>query len=787
MASLLEQAFPLDGDQQWQQDVLAEVVEYLLSDQGKELLLRQLEYRPAGEMISIESWSNYVVEQQEQERLGKDLAEKLRPILQTLFPDQFQPTEDTRDALETVTRIMAVLGVLKQRGNIPGQLVEMLDNAGFLAQAPVQGAIAAGVALIISSGIQTSRYYAGKVRWDDALDTAVGDAIKAGITGVIVSAAVSSLVASGVGAPAAYILGIPLAFVVYAAVSATCDAVYDRMLGGAQIMEARRLHVDYVDMARYIRDRYYPRMKALGQTADLVQVLVDIQRGEGNREQLIDRAVRSLALLGARYHVVRPAAELDAPEVGEKFEALGKWVGLKEEVAPQEVHKLASTIHEEYWARKEADPKRRVKPAKLVQDLMQVRNLNSPSQRTAFETLGKYLAGLESSRGSRDEPICFKITPGGKGLPSHVHASDVEELQYFLSLLGTREWTGLEKPDDLQIKKITSVESKTPTTPLAKLLEGKAASPPTAVQLTPVYDHWLQPLDGAIFNPLYRKGLFFELITGQQRLFKLNMAPGQPRAATAYLCIPRAAYASDVNQEEDRRRLADSLRLYHPCPRLTEPVLNTLEEIDIREIEKEPNGVFVMMGYRLMPLDLYTATFRHQEKDHVVHYVSYEGYFTSLAEAWVGFTARLGREPVGVRPGGRLLTERIKQDLKEAKAEESWALQSSLLSRLCTGMIVMDQAANERELVIEQFAGSGVVASWYWFMSGRTRRELLQALRYERTEQALRLELMDTLLETYRVHIRASDLFAESYDQVIAARGQERRELSEREAVDEIE
>ena len=102
-------------------------------------------------------------------------------------------------------------------------------------------------------------------------------------------------------------------------------------------------------------------------------------------------------------------------------------------------------------------------------------------------------------------------------------------------------------------------------------------------------------------------------------------------------------------------------------------------------------------------------------------------------------------------------------------------------------MIVMDQAANERELVIEQFAGSGVVASWYWFMSGRTRRELLQALRYERTEQALRLELMDTLLETYRVHIRASDLFAESYDQVIAARGQERRELSEREAVDEIE
>jgi hypothetical protein len=77
-----------------------------------------------------------------------------------------------------------------------------------------------------------------------------------------------------------------------------------------------------------------------------------------------------------------------------------------------------------------------------------------------------------------------------------------------------------------------------------------------------------------------------------------------------------------------------------------------------------------------------------------------------------------------------------------------------------------------------------VVASWYWFMTGHTRGELLGVLHDERTEQALRLELMDTLLETYRVHVRSSDFFAESYDQAIAVRGQERRELSERDAAE---
>ena len=787
MATLLERAFPLDGSQQWQQNVLVEVVEYLLSPQGKELLLRQLEYRPVGESVSVKSWSSYVREQQEQEKLGKDLAEKLRPILETLFPKDFKPSEDTREAAETVAKVMATLSVLKQRGNIPGQLVEMLDNAGFLAQAPAQGAIAAGVALIISSGIQTSRYYAGDVRWDDALDTVVGDTIKAGITGVIVSAAVGSLVASGVGAPAAYALGIPLAIVVYAAVSATCDAIYDRMLGGAQIMEARRLHVDYVDMSRYIRDVYYPRMKAMAQTGDLVRVLADIQRGGGDREQLVDRAVRSLALLGARYHVVKPVAEIEGPAVEASFEALGKKVGLKSAVAPQDVHKLAAIIHDEYWARKEADPKRRVNHSKLVEDLGQVRNLASQDEKANFQTLAKYLVELEASRGSRDEPICFRVTHGGKGLPGYLHASDVEELQFFLTQLAAKDWSSVEKPDSLEVKRIASVASKAPTAPLQKLLSNKAGKLPTLEQLAQVYDNWLQPLQGEVVNPLYRKGLFFELITGQQRLFRLNMAPGQPGAVTAYICIPRAAYASDVDQEEDRRRLAESLRLYHPCPRLTEPVLQTLQEVCVSAIDKEPDGIFVLTGYRLLPLDLYTATFQHLDEDHVVHYVSYEGYFNSLAEAWVGFSSRLGKAPEGVRPGGRLLTERIKHQLAEATPEDAWALQHVLLSRLCTGMIVLDQAANQRELLIEQFAGSGVVASWYWFMSGRTRKELLGALRDERTTQALRLELMDTLLETYRVHIRSSDLFAESYDQAIAVRGQERRELSEREAVDEID
>jgi hypothetical protein len=797
MATLLQRAFSKDGVQK-QQELLREVVEFLLTEGGKELLRAQLEFQPFGQTITVDSWSKHVVGLQQEKQLGKDLAEKLRPILETLFPEMFEPSGDTKDAAATVAQYLAALGALKQGRNVFAQILEGADDAfGHSRFAGVEGAIApgliaAGVAFIISGGMQTSMYYAGKVRWDDGLDKVAGDSIKAGITGIIVSAAVAAMTAPGAGlsAPAALAVAVPLSIAVYAAVSATCDAIYDKLLGGAEILEARRVYVDYLDVARYIREQYYPKLEAMPRLGSLVEVLGDIQRGEGNREQLLNRASRTLAQMTTRYQLELPEVDKVAGEA--LFHDLLKRGGVKKEFSRRTVYDLAAEIHREYWSIHNGTDKAKVPKNPLIGRLTKKRGLVGQEQKD-FESLAGFLFALEDERPSADEPICFKLTHTGPRRPSCLLASDAEELESFLSLLGGRDWKGLPKPANLQLTRVQPGKNAVHETgSLVKQLVKHAKSqrneqPPFDVtDLERVYDAWLVPLGGEVVNPLYRKGLFHQLLSGTQHLFKVNPVPGKKPAA--YLCIPRSNYSGGEPDQEDGHRLRESLQSYHPWMLQNPDVLGTLEEVDLGTIKKVPDGLFVLMGYRLLPLELYTGTYRVQSpRSLVVSYVYKEAYFNSIAEAWVGFGAPKFGPLVGVRPGGILMTRGIVQQLQEAADLDPWAIQNALFARMCAGMILLDRSANRRAAILQNFAGSGVVASWYWSLTGHTRGELLAALRDETTEQALRLELMDTLLAAYKVHLRSSDFFAESYDQAIAVRGQERRELSEQGAVDEID
>jgi len=430
--------------------------------------------------------------------------------------------------------------------------------------------------------------------------------------------------------------------------------------------------------------------------------------------------------------------------------------------------RYTAELHREYWAWSETTVKAKVPKKDLVAALAKNRGLVGP-ELTEFESVVGFLFGMEANRPSADEPICFQLKHTGPKKPKRLLASDVEELGNFLTLLGKRPWDGLPKPEEIQLNKITPGKAPVPATrSLVTQLVGhakksgrnKPLQPFNRENLDDVYDAWLVPLRGDVVNPLYRKDLFFQLLSGAQRLFKVEPAAG--KGAAAYLCIPCSGY---TGEDQDQARLEDSLRHYHPWMRENPDALSHLQEVDLGKIEEEPDGLFVLMGYRLLPLELYTGTYRIQNPDnHVVSYIYKEAYFHSIAEAWVGFGAQQFGALVGVRPGGLLMTQEIAEDLHEDAGRHPWALQNALLARMCAGMILLDRAANRRAAILQNFAGSGVVASWYWFMTGHTRGELLAALRDERTEQALRLELMDTLLTAYKVHLRSSSFLTATGD-----------------------
>ncbi|MEZ4323873.1 MAG: hypothetical protein R3B40_01580 [Polyangiales bacterium] len=69
--------------------------------------------------------------------------------------------------------------------------------------------------------------------------------------------------------------------------------------------------------------------------------------------------------------------------------------------------------------------------------------------------------------------------------------------------------------------------------------------------------------------------------------------------------------------------------------------------------------------------------------------------------------------------------------------------------------------------------------SWWWSLSGRVRRELVEALRDGQVQQAIRIELMEALLEVQRVHVLSHEFFQET---IFAAHAKHQEQLAQRAA-----
>ena len=130
-----------------------------------------------------------------------------------------------------------------------------------------------------------------------------------------------------------------------------------------------------------------------------------------------------------------------------------------------------------------------------------------------------------------------------------------------------------------------------------------------------------------------------------------------------------------------------------------------------------------------------------------------EYFFTSRVEGHYF----LSREDnlIGLRPGGLIIGSELKQSLSNPK-ETPWNLINKLLRRLSAGMVIMNDLADTQEALINQLASSGVIVSWFYFISKRSRNELIYALGQEQVNQCLRLELMIAILKLQGIHLNNS-------------------------------
>ena len=172
------------------------------------------------------------------------------------------------------------------------------------------------------------------------------------------------------------------------------------------------------------------------------------------------------------------------------------------------------------------------------------------------------------------------------------------------------------------------------------------------------------------------------------------------------------------------------------------------------------SGAFTGMGFRCVPLQLYTYTHRFQRPDGSVELLSQEGYFHSLYEAWCAAAIKLAHHVlVGVRPGGLVLPPALKERLKDASRENLWQLQRILISRVAFGLFTLGEIINRDAARRALLAGGGVVVSGWWFLSGRSRRELLALMHHGSVQQALRVEMMQALVVLQSIHSRSHPLF----------------------------
>lgn len=728
-------------------------VDFLLSEPGRDLIEAQLHACSLGGTPTVQAWATELTNAPGgQDELAR---EKFANLLEAIVgrPDVVDMGDEEVDVQAVAKAIAKVAAGWAAKGGGVPQWLEAIDDAFGIENLVADGAVAALVTLALSSAMNSRRYHLGDIRWDDALDSVAGDVIKATITGVIVSAAVGGI--SSVAGPAGLVAVVPIALVVYAAVSAICDSIYERLLGGREIVAARRMHGEYVELSQHIRDELYPRVERARALGSLVEFLGDAASGQLT-DDLVDEAARLFDSLASRERLLAwtPRAE----EVDWLQQVLAK-EKLRTPWAPAEVERIAGDVHRIYWRIEPHLPRVKI-PVESI-----AAHLDWPDEpddrRKDRRRLVEFLVGMERRRPGADGALTFEIktrhsTEHNKTLPTRLRATDVVELARFVQTAVRAPWgPNLAKPEKISVRTAKVKKPRPIDEKLRKLLsnaKGTSAQNWKSAEDEVIadYDSWHRPLEYDIANPLYRAGFMREVMAGGWRLFRMNISRG-PTPKFGYVAIPIGG-----DEAVMRRSLAED----HPFFRDQGRALATLEEVEWSEQVAGDGGVFVAMGWRCAPMELYTATYRFQDEDGGIRQLSQEGYFTSLYEAYCGFAVKLDRHHlIGVRPGGLVLSDPLRQRLAAAGREEFWSLQQALIDRISQGMFLLDELANHEERRLALLAGGGVLISAWWFLSTRSRRELLGVLHNARVRQTLRYELMEALLELQRVHSLSHGLF----------------------------
>ncbi|MFZ4790520.1 MAG: hypothetical protein ACOYMW_06475 [Candidatus Competibacteraceae bacterium] len=658
------------------------------------------------------------------------------------------------DSTSSASMLALAAGILKNLGvKLPPQAAGVIDNLidknppqmGVAGHAP--GLIAGVVAFAISAYLNSSQYQEGMNRWDDAIDNVVGDTVKAGLTGVVLSLIAGSLSPAPPGALAAVLV---LAPVIYAIIDGFVNVVYMRLLGVEQILDARKIHIEYLEVASFIRNDILPRLRKMNEIGNLVDILGQLKSENVNHDQVKNSARKTLKSLGILVKNSPKNFELD----NEYKEELKKYFrninadleALLTGTAPLSIDEIAHfnrCVHQFYW-RKYAVDQGFARPGRAmvirqISDKQGITGLHDPRRSAAIERLIGHFADIEYYRSSVGEPILFETSWNDQ--INHrtylIRASDVLELVRIVLIMKKQNpWPLmplLENPD------WTNIE---PEAPNPATYAGLVQYPPGAV--------------GGVLNKFYSKNLFDGLQRGRYRLFKYS----NPNIE-AYPINYIAACATEDSPEAQCDKLRQSLQRLHPAFVGAAHLLNNLSVVKVKD---DGSDDLTMFGLRVFVVDLYTATYRVEANDidnlGRTFYVSHEGYFRTRAEAQNAFTAIILQHTlIGVRPGPKILSDQLREQLRTVKGEQLFSLQNQLLGRLAEGLIALDEVSNLTEERIAKLAGSGVFLSWWWTFSGRLRRELVLSLKDELIKQALRVELMEALLQVQRLHILSHDFF----------------------------
>lgn len=787
-----------DGGGEWSDEIADAVLVALGSPAGKRVLWALITETASVPSLRFDAGYRERVAAEVADR-GAELREQMQSVVDIVRrrlervgdPDDGASRGDP--AQKTIKQVAALLSSLGGGTGISVQVLELLDDVKVWSPevlgAPLaDGVIAAAAGFVISATANADRYRRGKIRWDDAIDTTTGDTVKAGLTGVIVSAVATALMPT-TSPPVALAAAALLSPHVYALVGEVVDFAYLNLLGGDAIMEARGLHIEYLAYAAFARRELWPRirqMRKAGLLVDHLDALSRLQHVDGATERT--KIVADARMRLADFQSTSRRTELaDAFTNGYEARVLKYYAGTKKGtevpsdpkalVTYEEVAELERLVHEIWWRRfAEASGKLKVVAAAVMKEIEGTWPLDGfHVQRGMFlRAVIEHACDAEGQRGQAGFPLRFTTTwsngvttfRGGKTEDYAIHATFPTELVHIvLALEQAQSWSWAHTLGDARKFESASLETPKSPTDASTLLE------PSRI------DEGCREL-----NKFYTRDLYDGLRVGRYRMFEFGGR--RSGAPPRYLAVPATAEPP----EAQGNHVSALLRRFHPAFQGHAAALVTrLEPIDVSaRSNADTNNEFMLacLGVRVLVLDVYTATLRVSgEELGGTTVVSTEGYFASLTEAGKAFKNVPSATLVGVRPGPKVISDALRKrardwNQKGGQREHAFVLQNELLGRLGEGMILLDQLSNENELGVASLAGSGVFLSWWWSLTGSTRRALISGLKELRVQQTLRAEIMGALLEVQRIHVLSHAYFDEKTYAAAALAGEAREDAA---------